>query len=257
MSSYDWTSIAPAPSRGAAMAAETDVADGSDEALVLDQSGLMLRMRSVSDPAPVDGSRVNGLSKRMFDFTLALVGLVFLLPLLVGVAILIKLTSPGPVFFRQQREGLGGRRFELYKFRSMRSEPGALSAKGQAADEDQRITPLGSFLRKTSMDELPQLINVFRGDMSLVGSRPHVPDMRVAGGLYQEVVPYYHLRANVRPGLTGWAQVNGLRGPIPEQRLAADRINHDLAYIQNWSLVLDCRILLRTLWREFSGGTGS
>lgn len=257
MMPYDWPAIAPAPSRDAADAAETGVAGRRGKALVLDQSGLMLRMRSVSVPEPADGSRVNGLSKRVFDIVLALVGLVFLLPLLAGLAISVKLTSPGPVFFRQQREGLGGTRFDVYKFRSMRSEPGVLPDMGQAAGEDRRITPLGRFLRKTSMDELPQLINVLTGDMSLVGPRPHVPDMRVAGGLYREVVPYYHLRANVRPGLTGWAQVNGLRGPIPERRLAADRINHDIAYIQNWNLALDCRILLRTLWREFSGGTGS
>ncbi|MBE7732004.1 sugar transferase [Devosia sp. CC-YST696] len=180
------------------------------------------------------------------DLALAFVGLVLLLPLLVGVAVLVKVTSPGAVFFRQQREGLGGKLFDVYKFRSMRG-----------GSDVEQITPLGHFLRKTSMDELPQLINVLMGDMSLVGPRPHVPDMRVAGRLYREVVPYYHLRTNVRPGLTGWAQANGLRGPIAEPGLAVDRINHDIAYIQNWSLALDCRILLRTLRREFSGGTGS
>ncbi len=205
----------------------------------------------------VDGSRVNGLSKRAVDFTLALAGLFALLPLLLIVAFLIKATSPGPVFFRQQREGLNGKLFGVYKFRSMRTDLGDLSGVKQTVGDDPRVTPLGRFLRKTSIDELPQLINVLVGDMSLVGPRPHVPGMLAVGVPYRELVPYYDVRHRVRPGLTGWAQANGFRGPTTDLNLALGRVNHDIAYIQNWSLALDFNILALTVWREVTGGTGS
>ena len=224
---------------------------------VRNQSGLPLRMSSVSVSSMVDGAPVNGFSKRAVDFTLALAGLVALLPLLLIVAFLIKATSPGPVFFRQQREGLNGRLFGVYKFRSMRTDLGDLSGVKQTIGDDPRVTPLGRFLRKTSIDELPQLINVLVGDMSLVGPRPHVPGMLACGVPYRELVPYYDVRHRVRPGLTGWAQANGFRGPTTDLSLALGRVNHDIAYIQNWSLALDFNILALTVWREVTGGTGS
>ncbi|WIY51568.1 sugar transferase [Devosia sp. YIM 151766] len=223
--------------------------------LHLSQSGLPLRLSDMA--APGVRWRRNSISKRTIDVVLALAGLILLSPLFLVLAILIKRTSPGPVFFRQQREGLDGKLFGVYKFRSMRTELGDQSGLRQAVGGDPRITRLGRFMRRTSLDEMPQLINVLFGDMSLIGPRPHVPGMLAAGMPYRDLAPYYDDRHRVRPGLTGWAQVNGLRGPTTEPQLALARIHHDLAYIQNWSLCLDCRILALTLWRELSTGTGS
>lgn len=196
------------------------------------------------------------MAKRALDVVLSGLGLLALLPLLVIVAVLIKLESPGPVFFRQKREGINGTLFSVYKFRSMRTELGDASGVAQTVSGDPRVTPIGRFLRKTSIDELPQLINVLVGDMSLVGPRPHVPGMLAGGIQYRELVTYYDDRHRVRPGITGWAQVNGLRGSTVDRRVATARIDYDLAYIDNWSLVLDVKILFLTVWREFTRGTG-
>lgn len=194
--------------------------------------------------------------KRLLDVILAGLGLFALLPLLVIVAVLIKLESPGPVFFRQKREGLNGKLFSVYKFRSMRTELGDATGVAQTVSGDPRVTPIGRFLRRTSIDELPQLINVLLGDMSLVGPRPHVPGMLAGGMQYRELVSYYDERHRVRPGITGWAQVNGLRGSTVDRRVATARIDYDIAYIENWSLGLDLKILFLTVWRELTRGTG-
>ena len=118
------------------------------------------------------------------------------------------------------------------------------------------MTPIGRFIRKTSIDELPQLLNVLIGNMSLVGPRPYVPDMLAAGGAYDKIVPYFDLRYGIKPGITGWAQANGYRGPTDRKDLAVRRVDHDIAYLQNFSLALDARILLMTAWRELTGGSG-
>ena len=194
--------------------------------------------------------------KRVFDLVAAGGALVALLPLLLIVALLVKLTSRGPMFFRQQREGINGSTFEVLKFRSMRIDDCDLTGVDQTVKNDPRVTWIGRIIRKTSIDELPQLINVLRGDMSLVGPRPHVPGMKAAGVLYRDLVPYYDLRLQMLPGLTGWAQANGLRGETSNERVARARIDHDIAYIRHFSLWLDMKIILMTLQSELVGGSG-
>jgi polysaccharide biosynthesis protein PslA len=214
-------------------------------------NGLTLHLPTSSiavDTPPVATS----VAKRAMDIVLALIGLLTLLPVLVAVALVIKIESRGPVFFTQEREGLDGRLFRILKFRTMRVDRCDGAGLLQAVDDDPRATRFGRFLRRTSIDELPQLINVLLGQMSLVGPRPHVPGMLAAGMPYAELFPYYADRHAAKPGLTGWAQANGLRGPTTSHALSAARLHHDLAYIQNWSLVLDCRILLLTVWRLFA-----
>lgn len=219
-------------------------------------SGLPVRWTRRGPATLVRGSRAEFAIKRLFDIVCASAGLIVLSALFLVVAILIKASSAGPVFFRQQREGLDGKLFWALKFRSMRVDQCDLSGVAQTVSGDPRVTPIGKFLRKTSIDELPQLINVLRGDMSLVGPRPHVPGMLAAGRDYREVVPYYSLRLAVRPGITGWAQANGWRGPTSLANDARERVDHDIAYIQNFSLWLDIKILVRTVVREFLTGSG-
>ncbi len=190
---------------------------------------------------PVSGW--SGLVKRGLDVLLSLAGLIVLSPFLLIIALAIKLSNPGPVFYRQLRMGLDGRPFAMWKFRSMRpdaeEETGAVWAKA----EDPRRTRLGAFLRRWSLDELPQLYNVLRGDMSLVGPRPERPEFVAE---FKEKFPQYMLRHRVRSGMTGWAQVHGWRGNTS----LAKRIEYDLYYIENWSLALDVRILWMTLVRD-------
>jgi lipopolysaccharide/colanic/teichoic acid biosynthesis glycosyltransferase len=194
--------------------------------------------------------------KRGMDIALALLGLTVLLPALLGIALLVKLTSPGPVLFVQARTGCGGRPFPLVKFRTMHVHLEDRTGFCQTVKNDPRVTWFGALLRRKSLDELPQLLNVLAGHMSLVGPRPHVTPMLAGGVEYEELVPYYRLRQAVRPGLTGWAQVNFYRGPTTDARRAIARIDHDIAYIQNFSIWLDVKILLLTLWREFFGAAG-
>lgn len=194
--------------------------------------------------------------KRIFDVVAAAGALITLLPLMLIVAVLVKVTSRGPVFFRQQREGINGSTFEVLKFRSMRTEVGDVTGVDQTVKNDPRVTWIGRLIRKTSIDELPQLINVLRGDMSLVGPRPHVPGMKAGGMLYRDLVPYYDLRLQMLPGLTGWAQANGLRGETANARVAQARVDHDIAYIRHFSLWLDMKIIFKTLQSEFTGGSG-
>jgi Undecaprenyl-phosphate glucose phosphotransferase len=181
--------------------------------------------------------------KRVTDFILAFLGILLISPLLLLIALAVKLTSRGPVLYRQERMGLDGRTFGMLKFRSMREDAEA-NGVGWTQAGDPRRTPIGAFLRSTSIDELPQLWNVLRGEMSLVGPRPERP-MYVEK--FRHDIPHYMLRHKVKAGITGWAQVNGLRG---DTSLTA-RIEHDLYYIRNWSYLLDLKILWLTLWKGF------
>jgi lipopolysaccharide/colanic/teichoic acid biosynthesis glycosyltransferase len=190
------------------------------------------------------------------DIVLSGAAILALLPLLVGVALAIRLTSPGPALFVQRRGGWDGRTFQMLKFRTMFIDRSDADGVAQAVRDDPRVTPVGAFLRRTSLDELPQLFNILRGDMSVVGPRPHPIAMQAAGVRYEQLVPYYDKRGVMRPGLSGWAQVNGLRGPTDKAGPAIARIEHDLAYVQNFSLWLDIRIIAGTLRREFLGGSG-
>ena len=184
------------------------------------------------------------LGKRAMDLGLAGTGLVVLAPLLGLLALAIRVTSPGPVFYRQERMGLDGRSFDILKFRSMRADAEAESGPIWAEAGDERRTPLGRVLRRFSLDELPQLWNVLTGAMSLVGPRPERPFFVHQ---FKTMIPQYMLRHKVKAGLTGWAQVNGLRGNTSLEK----RIEYDLYYIQNWSLALDVKILILTLYRAW------
>jgi polysaccharide biosynthesis protein PslA len=191
------------------------------------------------------------LQKLVFDQIVAMLALLALLPLLLTVAVLIKLDSPGPVFFRQPRIGFNNRTFRIYKFRTMYHHMADLLADCQTTRGDARITRLGKWLRRFSIDELPQLLNVLQGDMSLVGPRPHAPNTKAAGTLFEAAVPGYAARHRVKPGITGWAQVNGWRGETQTTEQIRKRVELDLQYIQNWSLGLDVKILILTVLREF------
>ena len=194
--------------------------------------------------------------KRGIDIFGAFFGLLVLSPVLLFIAFLIKFESRGPVFFRQVRTGLNEAPFEILKFRSMYTDLCDNSGLSQTIDSDPRITPLGRILRRTNLDELPQLWNVLVGDMSLVGPRPHVPDMLAAGRSYCELVQGYEYRHLMRPGLTGLAQARGLRGPTGHRWMAIRRIVCDVEYVRNFSLLLDVKIILRTVINELKGGTG-
>jgi polysaccharide biosynthesis protein PslA len=186
------------------------------------------------------------LIKRTEDVALSLGLLIFILPVMLTIAAGIKLTSRGPVFFRQRRLGYNNRVIEVLKFRSMYTHLSDADATQQASRDDKRVTTFGAWLRRTSMDELPQLLNVLKGDMSLVGPRPHALATTAGGLALEEAVPVYASRHRVKPGITGWAQVNGYRGALDSVDKIVHRVNHDLYYIENWSLGLDLKILWRT-----------
>ncbi len=196
------------------------------------------------------------LAKRALDVITSIFALIALLPLMGAIALTIRCTSAGPSLFRQNRLGLDGRIISVIKFRSIYIDGEDPRGLVQTVSGDRRVTPFGRFIRKTSLDELPQLINVLEGSMSLVGPRPHPVSMLAGGMNYEALVPYYRSRLAMKPGLTGWAQANGLRGPTDDPKAATARIEHDIAYIQNFSLWLDIRILARTLRREFISGSG-
>ena len=195
-------------------------------------------------------------AKRICDVAFSASAIIALSPLLTIVGLAIVLESRGPVFFLQEREGKNGKPFTAIKFRSMRRDDADVTGVKQTTHGDVRVTKVGRFIRRTSIDELPQLLNVLRGDMSLVGPRPHVKGMLAGGRDYRALVPYYELRLHVMPGLTGLAQANGLRGPTADADLALRRIDYDLDYIENFSIFLDIKIILQTLKREFLGGSG-
>ena len=189
-------------------------------------------------------SGVDSIVKNTSDFVLALIFLALLSPLILIIALAVVLTSPGPAFFRQRRYGLNGEEIVVYKFRSMTvSEDGPNVV--QAQKNDSRVTKVGAFLRRTSLDELPQFINVLQGRMSIVGPRPHAV---AHNELYRKLIKGYMLRHKVRPGITGWAQVNGMRGETEVLEKMQGRIDHDLYYLKNWSIWLDLWIIVRTVW---------
>jgi Undecaprenyl-phosphate glucose phosphotransferase len=193
--------------------------------------------------------------KAAFDRLIGGVALLCASPLLLTVAALIKLDSPGPVLFRQPRVGFDNRMFSIFKFRTMHTNMTDLLADRQTTRDDPRITRLGHYLRRYSVDELPQLLNVLQGDMSLVGPRPHAPNTKAADKLFADVVRQYAVRHRVKPGITGWAQVNGWRGETKTEDQLRNRVRFDLDYIQNWSLGLDAKILWLTVLREIRSKT--
>jgi lipopolysaccharide/colanic/teichoic acid biosynthesis glycosyltransferase len=169
---------------------------------------------------------------------------------------MISLESPGPALFVQTRWGKHCQKIKVYKFRSMRLDSCDISGVAQTVKDDPRVTPLGAILRKTNIDELPQLLNVLKGDMSLVGPRCHAVGMLAAGIPYEQLVPHYHRRHVMKPGITGLAQMRGLRGPTDRPSKARARIASDLYYIDNFSIWLDIRILIGTVLAELRGGKG-
>jgi putative colanic acid biosynthesis UDP-glucose lipid carrier transferase len=187
---------------------------------------------------------VSGLVKRLSDVLLASLILLALAPVLLAIAIGVKLSSPGPVIFRQRRYGLDGKEITVYKFRSMTvcEDGGEIR---QARKDDRRVTPFGAFLRRSSLDELPQLVNVVQGRMSIVGPRPHAV---AHNEQYRKLIKGYMVRHKVRPGMTGWAQVNGLRGETDTLDKMQARIEHDLEYLRNWSLRFDLYIIFKTIF---------
>lgn len=182
-------------------------------------------------------------TKYLFDFIISLAAIIALLPLLLLISALIYFDSGENPIFRQWRTGLGGRQFKIYKFRTMRAHECGNQVK-QAQRQDSRVTKLGAILRRTSLDELPQLFNVLKGEMSLIGPRPHAIAHDIE---FSTIVSNYGQRFLVRPGLSGLAQVNGARGPTDSIDKIIKRVNYDLEYVKNWSLALDVKILFATL----------
>ncbi len=186
----------------------------------------------------------NIIIKRIMDIIGSLAGILITSPVMLASALLVKLTSPGPVIFRQERVGLHNRPFYMYKFRSMEQQAPGEEKKAWTVRDDPRVTPVGRVLRRTSLDELPQLFNILKGDMSLVGPRPERP---LFVEKFREEIPRYMVKHQVRPGLTGWAQVNGLRGDTSIRK----RIEHDIYYIENWTFGFDIKIILLTFFTGF------
>lgn len=187
--------------------------------------------------------RYNRIVKRTFDLMISIIVLCTLFPfILLTVGLIIKLTSPGPIFFIQKRTGKDGKDFWCYKFRSMKVNKDADEV--QATADDPRKTPFGNFIRNTSIDEIPQIINVFLGDMSLIGPRPH---MVKHTEMYSKLIDNYMDRHAVKPGITGWAQVTGLRGETKELYQMENRVKADIWYIENWSFLLDMKIIVKTV----------
>jgi len=176
--------------------------------------------------------------------------LLCLAPLLIVLSVAVKLSSPGPVFFKQKRKGIDGNEFEIYKFRSMRVHKETAGHVTQAKKGDKRVTRVGAFLRRTSLDELPQFINVLRGEMSVVGPRPHALEH---DDIYKDLVKGYMYRYRIKPGITGWAQVNGFRGETDRIEKMMGRVKLDLYYMQHWTFGLDMKIVAMTLWKGFAG----
>lgn len=188
----------------------------------------------------------DAVTKRVFDLFFSVTALLLLFPVMIATAIAIKLESKGPVFFRQKRYGFNNQVVNIWKFRSMYHDMADAEAKTVVTKGDPRVTPVGRFIRKTSIDELPQLFNVLTGKLSLVGPRPHAVNAHTKNQLWDEVVDGYFARHKVKPGVTGWAQINGWRGEIDNEDKIKKRVSCDLYYIENWSLMLDFYILFIT-----------
>ena len=205
-----------------------------------DMDGLpVINIRNVPLTDPVKAT-----AKRAVDICGALVGIVLFSPIMLAVAILIKLTSPGPIIFKQERVGLHNKPFMMYKFRSMVQQTEADEKKGWTVPGDPRVTRVGRFIRKTSIDEFPQFFNVLAGQMSLIGPRPERTQFVE---MFKEEIPRYMIKHQVRPGMTGWAQVNGLRGDTS----IYERVKYDIWYIENWTMSLDVKILFLTIFKGF------
>ncbi len=187
---------------------------------------------------------INLFLKRTVDILGSLIGIIISSPIMLVVAIIIKLSSEGPVIFKQERIGLHNKPFMMFKFRSMRIQKSQDEEKGWTTKDDPRVTPIGKFIRKTSIDELPQLFNILLGEMSLVGPRPERPQFV---DKFKEEIPRYMVKHQVRPGLTGWAQVNGYRGDTSIRK----RVEYDLYYIENWSFTFDIKIMFMTVFKGF------
>jgi Undecaprenyl-phosphate glucose phosphotransferase len=194
---------------------------------------------------PVSGW--GAISKTLLDFSIAATMLILVLPLLLLVSLAIKLDSPGPIFFRQKRYGFNNQLIEVYKFRSMYVDKTDQNAETITRKNDPRVTRVGAFIRRFSIDELPQIFNVLMGDMSVVGPRPHAIRAKAGDVLYEDVIDQYAVRHKVKPGITGWAQVNGWRGDTHDEASLIGRLEHDLYYIDNWSVLFDLSIILRTV----------
>ncbi len=190
--------------------------------------------------------------KELEDRVLGSLILLGISPLLAVIAVLVKLDSPGPVFFRQMRYGFNNRMIEVFKFRTMRTDLADRDAERLTTRDDPRVTRIGRFLRRSSLDELPQFINVVRGEMSIVGPRPHARAAKAGGVLYADAVEAYAARHKVKPGITGLAQINGWRGETRTLEQINQRVAHDMAYIRNWSLWLDLKIIMITAFTGFS-----
>lgn len=199
----------------------------------------MINVRDI--PLDMTGNR---LAKRAFDIVFSLFAIIMMSPVMLIVALGVRITSPGPVIFKQERVGLNRRNFMMYKFRSMKMQTDGEEDMGWSTKDDPRRTRFGSFIRRTSLDELPQFFNVLFGQMSVVGPRPERPYYVEQ---FRDEIPKYMVKHHVRPGITGWAQSNGLRGDTSIE----DRIKHDIFYIENWSLLFDIRIIVRTIRNGF------
>ena len=195
---------------------------------------------------PIDGGKA--LQKRVFDLIFASMALVAFLPLMLVIAALIKLESRGPVLFKQRRHGFNNKPIEVLKFRSMYTDQCDPTAVKAVRRGDSRVTRIGRFIRRASIDELPQFVNVLRGELSLVGPRPHAMAARTGDIVYDQVTDAYSARHRVKPGVTGWAQINGWRGEMNSSEKIRGRVAHDLYYIENWSLWLDFKIMMLTPW---------
>jgi putative colanic acid biosynthesis UDP-glucose lipid carrier transferase len=189
------------------------------------------------------------IEKRILDLVIAIGSIVLLTPMFLIIALAIKLDSPGPALFMQTRRGFNSKKFKIFKFRTMTVLDDGANIK-QAVRGDKRITPIGAWLRKTSIDELPQLFNVLKGEMSIVGPRPHAA---AHDDHFSELISCYAFRHHMKPGITGWAQVNGYRGETPTLECMKERVDHDIWYVDNWSVLLDVKIILRTALELFRG----
>ncbi|MDX3928683.1 MAG: undecaprenyl-phosphate glucose phosphotransferase [Shinella sp.] len=225
-----------------------------DIRLAAHANGLRFRPRSYSQVGSVPLLDIfdkpiadwDSVAKRIFDIGFSLLAIAVLWPVMIGAAIAVKLSSTGPILFKQKRHGFNNEVIEVYKFRSMYTNMSDPSAKAAVTKGDPRVTPIGRFLRKSSIDELPQLFNVLKGELSLVGPRPHAIQAQSHDRKYVDVVEGYFARHRVKPGVTGWAQINGWRGEIDHDDKIRYRTEFDLYYIENWSLWMDLKILFLT-----------